>query len=174
MIKRDEVYKIGVFGKPHGVKGELAFAFTDDIFDRVDCDYLVCLMDGILVPFFIEEYRFKSDTTALVKLEGVDTADKARQFVNVEVYFPVRYRQDDINAGHPVTWNYFEGFLVKDARYGALGKVLQVDDSTVNVLFVIARKDRELLVPVSEELVLDVDHANRIVKMRLPEGLLEL
>ena len=26
--------------------------------------------------FFIEEYRFRSDTTALVKLEGVDTAEK--------------------------------------------------------------------------------------------------
>ena len=37
MIKKDEVFKIGVFNKPHGVKGELSFTFTDDIFDRVDC-----------------------------------------------------------------------------------------------------------------------------------------
>ena len=71
MIKAEEVYKIGVFNKPHGIKGELQFTFTDDIFDRVDCDYLVCLLDGIYVPFFIEEYRFRSDTTALMKLEGI-------------------------------------------------------------------------------------------------------
>ena len=64
MIRSEEVYKIGVFNKPHGIKGELQFTFTDDIFDRVDCDYLICLLDGILVPFFIEEYRFRSDTTA--------------------------------------------------------------------------------------------------------------
>ena len=72
MIKKEDVYKIGVFNKPHGVKGELSFTFTDDIFDRVDCDYLICLLDGILVPFFIEEYRFRTDTTALVKLERVE------------------------------------------------------------------------------------------------------
>ena len=71
MIKKDEVFKIGIFNKPHGVKGEISFTFTDDIFDRVECEYLVCLLDGIFVPFFIEEYRFRSDTTALVKLEGV-------------------------------------------------------------------------------------------------------
>ena len=55
MIKKDEVFKIGIFNKPHGVKGEISFTFTDDIFDRVECEYLVCLLDGIFVPFFIEE-----------------------------------------------------------------------------------------------------------------------
>ena len=65
MIKREEVYKIGIFNKPHGIHGELSFTFTDDIFDRVEAEYLICLLDGILVPFFLEEYRFRSDTTAL-------------------------------------------------------------------------------------------------------------
>lgn len=51
MIKKEEVYKIGLFNKPHGIHGELQFTFTDDIFDRVDCDYLICLLDGIFVPF---------------------------------------------------------------------------------------------------------------------------
>ena len=90
MIKKEEVYKIGLFNKPHGIHGELQFTFTDDIFDRVDCDYLICLLDGIFVPFFIEEYRFRSDSTALVKLEGVDSAERARMFTNIEVYFPVK------------------------------------------------------------------------------------
>ena len=85
MIKREDVYKIGLFNKPHGIHGELSFTFTDDIFDRADCDYLICRLDDIFVPFFIEEYRFRSDSTALVKLEGVDTAERARMFTNVEV-----------------------------------------------------------------------------------------
>ena len=46
MIKKEEVYKNRLFNKPHGIHGELQFTFTDDIFDRVDCDYLVCLLDG--------------------------------------------------------------------------------------------------------------------------------
>ena len=92
MIKKEEVFKIGVINKPHGVKGEVSFSFTDDIFDRVeDCDYLILMMDGILVPFFWEEYRFKSDNVALVKFEGIDTAERAKMFTNVEVYFPKKY-----------------------------------------------------------------------------------
>lgn len=95
MIKRDELIKIGVFNKPHGIQGELAFTFTDDIFDRSECPYIVCEIDGIFVPFFIEEYRFRGETTALMKLEDIDTENDARAFVNLEVYFPKSYIGND-------------------------------------------------------------------------------
>ena len=41
MIKKEEVYKIGRIGKTHGVKGEVTFNFDDDVFDRVDAEYLI-------------------------------------------------------------------------------------------------------------------------------------
>ena len=55
MIRTEEVYKIGKIGKPHGVRGEVSLMFSDDVFDRVDADYLVLMVDGILVHFFFEE-----------------------------------------------------------------------------------------------------------------------
>ena len=50
MIKKEELIKIGQFNKPHALNGEISFTFTDDIFDRSDCDYIVCDIDGIFVP----------------------------------------------------------------------------------------------------------------------------
>ena len=57
----------------------------DDIFDRTDADYLVLELDNIMVPFFIEEYYFKTDTTALIKFEGIDTLERAKEFANIDV-----------------------------------------------------------------------------------------
>lgn len=171
MIKKEEVFKIGVINKPHGVKGEVPFSFTDDIFDRVeDCDYLILMMDGILVPFFWEEYRFKSDNVALVKFEGIDTAERAKMFTNVEVYFPKKYmdEQDEITS-----WNFFVGFQVNDVRHGALGEIVDVDDATMNVLFVIEKEGGELLLPAHEEFILDLDKKNRVLTVEIPEGLLD-
>ena len=51
----NDFYKIGKIGKPHGVKGEVSFMFDDDVFDRTDADWLMLSVDGILVPFFLEE-----------------------------------------------------------------------------------------------------------------------
>lgn len=76
MIKLSDVYRIGCLGKPHGVKGEIAFSFDDDVFDRQEADFVFVMIDGLLVPFFFEEYRFSSDVVALVKFEGVDTLGK--------------------------------------------------------------------------------------------------
>lgn len=172
MIKKEEVYKIGLFNKPHGIHGELQFTFTDDIFDRADCDYLVCLLDGIFVPFFIEEYRFRSDSTALVKLEGIDTAERARMFTNVEVYFPVKYAEEA--DGGELSWNFFTGFLMEEIHYGMLGEITDVDTTTVNTLFVVQGEDGEILVPAREEFIRGIDRKRKIITVKLPEGLLNL
>lgn len=172
MIRNEEVYKIGILTKPHGVRGEVSFSFTDDIFDRVECDYLICKMDGILVPFFLEEYRFKNDSVALVKFEDIDTSEQARRFTNVEVYFPLHLAQDV--PQDELTWSYFVGFEVDDINEGHLGRVTDVDESTANTLFVIDHGGTELLVPAHEEFIKELNHEKRHMVLQLPHGLLDL
>ena len=173
MIKKEGTVRIGLFNKPHGIHGELQFTFTDDIFDRVDCDYLICLLDGIFVPFFIEEYRFRSDSTALVKLEGIDTAERARMFTNVEVYFPVKHAEEAEDG--ELSWNFFVGFRMEDVRHGELGEVVEVDTTTVNTLFVVEQEDgEELLIPAQEEFIVEINQEKKLITVELPEGLLNL
>ena len=132
MIRKEEVYKIGRLGKAHGVHGEVSFQFDDDVFDRVDADYLVLEVDGILVPFFIEEYRFRSDTTALVKFCDIDTQERARELTNCDVYFPLALVDKDA----PLTLSGLAGFEIVDAETGkSVGRIATVDDSTANILF---------------------------------------
>lgn len=173
MIREEEVYKIGVFTKTHGISGELSFTFTDDVFDRVDAEFLVCKMDGIMVPFFMEEYRFKSDATALVKLEDIDSESSARRMVGVEVYFPLDLVGEETPEEY--TWNYFTGFQVEDEEIGILGTIEYVNDETANVLFEVRRPDgNDLLIPAHEEFIVSVDHKGRHIVVSLPEGLLSL
>lgn len=169
MIREDEVYKIGVVTRTHGVKGEVSLTFTDDVWDRAEADFLVLRIDGILVPFYMEEYRFRSDTTALVKFVDYDNAETAQELCSCEVYFPYSLTPQ-ANEDDEYTWRYFTGFLVIDEHAGELGKIEYVDDSTQNILFQIA--DR--FIPAAEEFILDIDHKGRTITMSLPEGLLDL
>lgn len=171
MIKEEDVYRIGIINKPHGIHGELSFTFDDDIFDRVDADYIVCLMDGILVPFFIESYRFRSDSSALMKLEGVDDEQQARRFTNTEVFFPKKHAEG--TEDEDLTWSYFTGFIIKDVKEGEIGKVTDVDDSTINTLFVVDQDGKELLIPAQEDFIVNLDREARIITMDLPSGLIE-
>ncbi len=173
MIRRDELIKIGRFNKPHGVHGEISMTFTDDAFDRCDSPYIVCLVEGIFVPFFIEEYRFKNDSTALIKLCDVDSETDAAAFTLLDVYYPKRYYVESDDAA--TLGDYFIGFTVVDSEKGTLGSVVAIDDATANILFVVASPDGgELLIPAQETFVDSIDEEARIIHMHLPEGLLDL
>ena len=166
MIKEDEVYKIGRIGKPHGISGEVTLRFSDDVFDRVDADYLVLMVDGILVPFFIEEYRFRSDEVALVKFEDIDTKDRASELTGCDVFFP-RHLAD---AGDDVlTWSQIVGYDIVDVLSDkTIGRIEAVDETTINTLLELSDGT---LIPAADEFIEDIDHEERKLMMRLPKGL---
>lgn len=174
MIRQEEVYKIGKIGKPHGVKGEVAFYFDDDVFDRVDADYLVLCVDGILVPFFMDEWRFKSGETALVRFADVNTKEAASELTGCEVYFPKHLSDRGENE---LTWDEITGFSVVDSSRNdiVVGTVAGVDDTTVNVLMEVKTSNGDIvLVPANENIVKEVDAAGRRIVVELPEGLINL
>ena len=164
------VYKIGVIGKAHGIKGELSIQIDDDIFDRVDAEYLVLKLDGIFVPFFMEEYRFKSDSVVLVKFEGVDTQERARELTGVEVYFPRELAEQDENA--ELSYSALVGYTLIDDNSGkSVGTIAYVDEQTINIMFEL---EDGRLIPASEELIVDVDQKARTITLDIPEGILDL
>jgi 16S rRNA processing protein RimM len=169
MIKQEEVYKIGRLGKSHGVMGEVFFLFDDEVFDRVDADYLILDIEGILVPFFIEEYRFRSDTTALMKFEGINSQERARELTGCDVYFPRNLAVSDDDS---ITWSAIVGFDIIDASTNKpVGRIASIDDSTLNILFCL---EDGHLIPASEDLITQIDQQARTITMHLPAGLLDL
>lgn len=173
MIRSEDVYQIGRMGKAHGLKGEINFQFTDDVWDRADCDYIICDVDGILVPFFIEEYRFRSDTTAQVKFCGIDSQEQARELTHCNVFF----ERSKAEAGEDeLSWSQIIGFTIVDSHDGhRVGTIQAVDDSTVNILFETVTPDgKEVLIPASDELIEAVDMHAHTITIALPEGLLNV
>lgn len=171
MISKDSVFPVGEVQKTHGIHGELNVRFTTDLFD-LDIPFFIFEMDRILVPFFVKSLRPKSGTTALMLLDELEKEEDSREMIGKTVYLPNEYlgriADDEIEP------EYFTGFEVFEKAAGKIGEVLEIDDSTENVLFVIQSGENELLIPMVEEYILEIDHEKRKILMDLPEGLLEL
>lgn len=172
MIKPEEVYKIGKITKPHGVEGEVNMSFYDDVFDRADADYVVIDIDGILVPFFFEQYRFRNDSAAIVKFCDIDTVEQARELAGCDVFFPLELAGGDTGE---TTLKSLEGFTIIDSgTKQAVGTLESVDDSTINILFNVSLPDgKEMLLPAHEELIEDIDWPNKTITMKIPEGIMD-
>ena len=142
----------------------------DDIFDCTEAEYLVLELDNIMVPFFIEEYFFKSDTQAVIKFEGIDTLERARELANVDIFFPIsimeEYNKNARANEKTLSYPMLVGFMVND-----IGKVAYIDDQTANIMFEL---EDGTLIPASEELIEDIDIENKQIRMTIPEGLLDI
>jgi 16S rRNA processing protein RimM len=172
MILKDRVFPIGKVIRPHGINGEMSFNFTSDVFDAQEVPFFIFEKDGILVPFFIESYRFKSDTTALLKLQDINTEEEAREFSGQTVYLPDEYLETV--SENEIDPDYFNGFMLIDIEKGEIGPVSEVDRTTENILFVVSRGEEEILIPAGGDYIVEIDHDSKKIILQLPEGLLDL
>ncbi|MBR6691737.1 MAG: 16S rRNA processing protein RimM [Bacteroidaceae bacterium] len=169
MLKKEDFVYFGKFLKPHGTKGEIALQ-CDTIELGEDCDFVACDIDGILVPFFFESTRNKNNDTLIVKVERMESAEEVRYLTNRTAYIPREWAEES----EVLSWNYFLGFNAVDEKLGAIGEITDIDESTINTLFVIDKGDDEILIPVQEEFITEIDHDNKRIMFRLPEGLVTL
>jgi 16S rRNA processing protein RimM len=175
MIEQEQLIAVGRINKPHGLKGEMNVTVTDDVFDRVKkCPYFICEMDGIYVPFFITAYRFRTDSTMLLQLDGVETQEAALEFAGRDIYFDKRCFTQKEQEEYETTEEEEQGLVgysVYDEHYGLLGEIVAIDDQTENVLFIVDHNGEDLLLPAADDLVVDIDDEARTIRMDLPPGL---
>ena len=73
-----------------------------------------------------------------------------------------------------VPTDYFIGYTLYDG-VEPVGEIVDIDDATENVLFVVERGDGStILVPAADDLVTDIDLDGKTISMLLPEGLTDM
>ena len=169
MLKKEDFVYYGKFLKPHGTKGEIGLE-GDSILLGDECDFVACDIDGILVPFFFETRRTKNNDTLIVKIERMESAEEVRFLTNREAYIPKEWTEES----EALSWSFFRGFLAVDENLGELGEITDIDESTINTLFVIDNDGDEILIPAQEEFIIGIDQENREIIFNLPEGLVSL
>lgn len=174
MIKQDEVFYIGKISKFRGICGEVELLFTDDVFDRGESPYLVLEMDGILVPFFWEEYKFKNNDTAIFKFENINDEATAKRLVGHRVFYPRKFNvADDEGETSLSSWKAFTGYMVTDEKGKEIGVIESVDDCTENILIYLQNpQGKEIVLPLHEDFIINYSVAQREISLLLPEGLI--
>lgn len=172
MITADELTAIGKVIKTHGIHGEMNVELYDG--ERVSPDDLRCVVfdiDGIFVPFFPLGSRDRGNGRSLLSLEDIDSETKASTFVGKEIYALTDELPESVDDGY-LTLDDLVGYRIQDIDSNMVGVITGIDDSTINVLFIVERPDEtEIQVPAAEELITGVDPEDKLLTMNLPEGL---
>ena len=167
MISDQEIIECGVIRKPYGNSGEMLLQVKSDLLDEVTPHFLVVRLDNINVPFLVESVRTRGNDYVI---RFADTADEQlqRRMTGQKVFFLRRELPEFYEQQLPL--DQLVGFDVYDSRKGYLGKIAEVNDSTANVLIGL---DNDMLLPLHDDLIEELDIESCKLILNLPEGLTE-
>ncbi len=114
----------------------------------------------------IRRTRYKDlPTFVFVKRDGLFVPFRSEQIAELvgEEGFVLRSDVQDEGDG-TLTWQDLVGYTIEDEGK-VVGKIAQVDESTINTLAVL---EDERMIPLHEDFIVEIDEDARILRVNLP------
>jgi 16S rRNA processing protein RimM len=172
-MKKDDCFHLGKITKTQGIKGNVyLFLDTDQPEAYKELESVFVEINNALIPFFIDYFQLTAKQKALVKFENVDSEEEAKDIVNKDLYLPINLLPKLTDK----QFYYHEiiGFTLIDEVFGEVGKIEEVVDVPGNSLLQVDHNGTEVLVPLNNSVVKNVDRTNNTILAALPPGLLDI
>ena len=168
----DECFQLGYVIKTHGLKGEVnIFLDVDEPSEYTDLGSVFVEINQKLVPFFIESIQLRGNK-ALLKFEDVDSLEQAGELQSKSLYLPLTALPD--LAEGQFYYHEIVGYGIRTKEHGLIGQVKEVYTSGLQDLMAVEYKEREILIPVADEIIKKIDRDQKVLDVTLPDGLLEI
>src|SRR5690606_37511498 len=123
------------------------------------------------MPFFFEFAQPHSQGQLLVKCEDT-TPEEAEKLINRSLYLPLQTLPE--LDGTDFYYHEIVGFQIIGGKHGVIGILENVNDSGAQALFEIKSDEKEILIPVVDEWILEVEREGKFIKIASPVCLIDL
>ena len=171
----DDLVAVAVAARTRGLRGEIVADLLTDFPERfTGLENLIAVApDGTRLELKLEEHWFQG-TRIILKFAGYDSVEAASVLVGYE--FAVREAECvELEEDEFYEWE-LQGCQVETIGGDRLGVVREVlrTGGGVEVLAVVNEgTKREHLIPLAEEICVEIDVEARLIRVDPPEGLLE-
>jgi len=172
-MRKEDCFYLGKIAKKFSFKGEvLAYLDTDEpeLYENLESVFVE--FNKHLVPFFIETSSLHKNDFLRIRFEDVKNEEDADAILGNAIYLPLKMLPK--LTGNKFYFHEVIGFEIEDQRLGVFGKIQAVNDTTAQPLFEVLNGEIEMLIPMIDLFLVEIDRANKKVIMNLPEGLVEM
>lgn len=172
-MRKEDCFFLGKIVKKYSFKGELLVTLdTDEPEMYTEMESVFVEVNHNLVPFFIESASLHKSRMLRVQFEDVYSEAEADQLIGSELYLPLDLLPP--LDGDKFYFHEIIGFKVTDVNKGDIGQIVAVNDQTAQDLFVIDFKGTEVLIPINDNFIKEVNRDNKTIVLDTPEGLIDL
>jgi len=172
-MNKDDFFYLGKVLKTHGNKGQVMVLLdVDDPEEYESLESVYLDLQGERIPFFIGSLELKHNRKAVVKFDDFDTIEDAESLQGLEMYLPVTSLP--ALKGNQFYFHEIIGYRVVDEHHGDIGIIEDILEMPHQSLFQIRHGEKEILVPVVDDIIRKVDRKKKQVMIEAPEGLIEI
>lgn len=165
-------FQLGYVSKVHGIKGEIQCYFDVDIPENYKkMESVFVDINNKLVPFFIEKISLIGHK-AVVKFEDIDGIEQAAELKGKGLYLPLE--KLPALGGNQFYFHEIIGYRVKDEEEGLLGTIKDIYALPHQDIIAMEFENKEVLIPISDDIIKSVDHERKELNVHLPPGLLQI
>ncbi len=122
------------------------------------------------IPYFVESAKAANEAEYIITLDDVPNAEEARQLVGKTAWV----KEDVLETAKVDSPLLYIGFSLVDKQKGSIGIIEDVMLMGSQWIARLTVQGKEVLVPLAEDMILEVNMKNKFIRMDLPEGLLEV
>ncbi|WP_299325351.1 ribosome maturation factor RimM [uncultured Maribacter sp.] len=172
-MRKEDCFYLGNIVSKYSFKGEVLVKLdTDDpeIYENMESVFVS--LGNNLVPFFIKRCRLHKSNLLRIDFEEVKSESDADRIMKSGLYLPLTMLPK--LTGNKFYYHEIIGFTMIDSVHGDIGVVQSVNDTTAQALFEVEKEDKQLLIPVSDDIIIKIDRENKSIFVKTPEGLVDL
>lgn len=165
----DSLFPAGIVIGVHGLHGDLKVRPLSGDSSSLETVTEITLRGATKSGLHKVQKAARHKGNLLIRLEGIASVESAREFVGCEVLISradLRELPED-----EFYWFQLEGLRVDDCRHGDLGQVTEIFTTPAHDILVVFGPRGEVLIPVVDAFILNIDEEAKVIHVDLPEGL---
>ena len=168
----EDCFRLGTVTKTRGLKGELQVYIDFEEPEKLKFKSLFLEIGGKLVPYFVTLFKLPMKNVAYLQLEDVDTIEKASLLIKKDVFLlnKIKPKKKKNEFGLKDLLH----FIAMDENEGELGEIIDIQEYPQQFIATVPYKNREVLFPLNQNIIKNIDVAKGVVLVDLPEGLLDI
>ncbi|MFV0539744.1 MAG: ribosome maturation factor RimM [Aestuariibaculum sp.] len=172
-MKKEDCFYLGKIVKKYSFKGELLIKLDTDepeLYENLDAIFLE--INHSLIPFFIEHSQLHKSDLLRVQFEDVTTEAEADSLIKTDAYLPLELLPK--LEGDKFYFHEVIGFSIIDKNHGNIGTIKAINDTSAQALFEVDNNGKEILIPLNDEFIVEVNRKDKTILVQTPEGLIDL
>jgi 16S rRNA processing protein RimM len=163
---------LGRITKINGYEGAVTVKLEKTFTENIPHPESVFLeIEGKLVPFFISGSEYSGADILKISFEDYGSIEKIKEFLGCRVFLT----SDCIERSHPEVIENLSGYQVfyhDDLLLGTVTDIFENPDQWL--LNILSPANKEILIPLHNDLIVSIDNIRKIIVMELPDGLIDI